>query len=148
MATQFSTLDASGSTFVIQPGSPFQTFWENDGEGKQPNVVSHAWNALDLWGAPELARWCITTATVPDPLPDEVPMYRVRIVLAQQGLTAGVNTYIAGLSGAQQIVAQELWANAPSLVVAGDFAMAAKAALGLTDAQYASLIQAAMDLAL
>lgn len=68
MATQFSTLDADGSPIAIQSGAPFQTFWEDDGEGRLPNVVSHPWNSLDLWGPDDLARWCITATEVPDPV--------------------------------------------------------------------------------
>ena len=148
MATQFSTLDADGSSFVIPAGAPFQTFWEDDGEGRFPNVVSHPWNSLDIWGPDDLARWCITSETVPDPLPAEVPMYRVKIVLAQQGLTAGVAAYIAGLGEPAKTIAQTLWDSAPNLVVGGDFALQVKAGMGLTDEQYRSLINAAMALTL
>ena len=148
MATQFSTLDANGATFAIPAGMSFQTFWEDDGEGRQPNVVSHPWNSLDLWGADDLARWCVTSETVPDPLPVEVPMYRVKIVLAQQGLTAAVTAFMGSLPEPQKTIGQTLWDSAPSLVVLGDFALQVKAGIGLTDAQYAGLVQAAQAISL
>lgn len=67
MATQFSTLDADGQTVELATGVPFQTFWENEGGERTPSFVSHPWNALDLWVADDLTRWCITAADVLDP---------------------------------------------------------------------------------
>lgn len=148
MATQFSTLDADDQPVDLVAGIPFQTFWEMEGGARVPLRVSHPWNSLDLFSADDLARWCITATEVPDPLPAEVPMYRVAIVLAQQGLTSAVTDYIAGLSEPEKTVAQTLWEKAPNLVVAGDFALQVKAALALSDEQYRTLIQAAVDLAL
>ena len=75
-------------------------------------------------------------------------MYRVKIVLAQQGLTAGVTGYIAGLGEPAKTIAQTLWDSAPNLVVQGDFALQVKAAMGLSDEQYQALIDAALALPL
>lgn len=113
--------------------------------------VWHAYADLDGYDDELLARWGITRSIEADPPPPsiaEVPMYRVKIVLAQQGLTSGVTDYIGGLSEPEKTIAQTLWDGAPNLVVQGDFALQVKGALGLTDAQYETLIQAALDLTL
>jgi hypothetical protein len=90
----------------------------------------------------------VTVADPPPTLPAEVPMYRVVIVLAQQGLTTAVTDYIAGLAEPEKTVAETLWNKAPNLVVQGAFALQVKAALGLTDDQYRTLIEAAVALEL
>jgi hypothetical protein len=113
--------------------------------------IQHAYASLDGLSDDLLARWKIVRAVEPDPPAPpvaEVPMYRVKIVLAQQGMTAGVTSYIAGLSEPEKTIAQTLWDSAPNLVVQGAFALQVKAAMGLSDAQYEALINAALGLTL
>jgi hypothetical protein len=90
----------------------------------------------------------------PASLPTEVPMYKVKIVMRNTTSAHGgtlydrVPTFIATLPADRQVVANELWAGAPNLVVNGDFAAAFKAWEGLSDAQWSALIAEAVGLAL
>lgn len=84
----------------------------------------------------------------PPPLPAEVPMYRVQIVVAQQGWTADVQAYIAALPEPEKTTAQILWDRGDNLVVASAFAQGFKASKGLTDAQFDALIAVAVNLQL
>lgn len=73
MATKFETLDASGETIEIAAGVPFQTFWVLEDGETTAFTVSHPWNALDVYGPDDLARFTITATTIPDP-PVPAPM--------------------------------------------------------------------------
>lgn len=92
----------------------------------------------------------------PSSLPPEVAMYRIKVIMKQTASSRGgsgtlyddVPTFIATLSTSQQLVANEMWADAPNLEVSGSFAQGFKAWEGLTDAQWDQLISNAVNLAL
>jgi hypothetical protein len=93
----------------------------------------------------------------PSSLPDEVAMFRVRLVMGMTASAHGgtledrVSAFIASLPADQQYVANRLWNGpnpAPNLVVGGSFAQGFKAWEGLTDAQWGALLAQAVGLAL
>lgn len=81
MSTIYTSLDASGQPLQIAPGVPFSTYWvvvADEQEAAWSGIaigqralfqVSHPWNALDVFTAADLDRFCIQAATVADPPP-------------------------------------------------------------------------------
>lgn len=66
MATEFHTLNAQGADILIPQGVSFTTYWMLTGGAPVAMEVNHPWNALDLFGTSDLARFCIRTTTIPD----------------------------------------------------------------------------------
>ncbi|WP_337186574.1 hypothetical protein [Phenylobacterium sp.] len=154
----FTTPDAQGEPLSIAPGFPFRTYWkvvETPAEaaasgqpigGLMASEIAHPWDALDRWDEAVLARFAITFEDVddpPPPLPAEVPMYKVRKFLAVQGLTQAVQDALEALPEPGRTLALIDYEYAPNLVVQSSLALGVKAALDLTDTQYAEMVHAA-----
>lgn len=132
-------------TFTIQrDGEPvalsYGPFVDEDG-------IQHPAQVLDLWSDDDLAAIGVTVEDGPDPVPAEVPMYKVRKYLILQDMKGDVEAYLDTLSEPAKALAWEDWEYAPNLVVNSPLALGAKAALSLTDEQYADMIRAAAALA-
>lgn len=90
----------------------------------------------------------------PSTLPDEIAMYRVKVVMASTASVHGgmlsdrVAAFIATLPAAQQVVANIEWTDAPNLVVGSSFAQGFKAWEGLSDADWGQLLTTAVHMAL
>lgn len=80
------------------------------------------------------------------PVPEEVPMYKVRKFLIMQELLSSVEAFLNSLPEPNKSLALTDWNYAPNLVVNSPLAQGAKAALGLTDSQYNDLVTAANNL--
>ncbi|MBX3482551.1 hypothetical protein [Phenylobacterium sp.] len=172
----FTTLDAQGETLAIAPGASFRTYWrrvETDAEAAQSGQpvgalmaceVAHPWDALDRWDEAVLARFAVAFEDVddpPEPLPAEVPMYKVKKYMAlrkvQTGgeldLHADVMAYIDALPEPNRTLARIDFGpdpeqiGSPNLVVHSPLALGAKAALGLSDEDYGEMIREAHALA-
>ena len=105
--------------------------------------TNHSSAVLRLWTDEELAKIGVVLVEVPDPLPTEVPMYKVRKLLIQQGLLGAVQSHLDAIPGINKELALVDWEYAPNLVVNSPLALGAKAALGLTDEQYEAMVLAA-----
>lgn len=87
------------------------------------------------------------------PLPATVPMYKVKkfMVLhkAQTGidLDAAVGAFLEALPEPNRSLALVDWTRSPNLVVNSPLALGAKAALSLSDEQYAAMVRAADEMA-
>lgn len=132
-------------TFTILRGGepvalPYGPFTDDDG-------VQHPVDVLDRWGDADLAGIGVLATEVADPLPSEVPMYKVRKYLIINALKTAVEAHLDSLEEPAKSLAWEDWEYAPNLVVASPLALGAKAALSLTDEQYADMIRAAAALA-
>lgn len=134
MARSF-TIVRGGETVAL----PYGPFVDDDGN-------QHSVQTLDAWSAEELAAIGVAVEEVDDPLPAEVPMYKVRRLLIREGLKTIVQAYLDGLPGVEGEEAREDFEYAPNLVVNSPLALGAKAALALDDAQYAAMIRAAQAL--
>lgn len=105
-------------------------------------------------GTPQAELEAQIVAFFPTVLPDEVDMYRVRAFLAQKGVVDGVDylgritAWIGTLPQPQQAMAEQEFEYAPRLIVAGALAKGAQAALGFSDADYATMILTAAGMTL
>lgn len=142
------TIQRDGETVAL-PYGPFV-----DGDGN-----SHGTQTLDLWSEEELATIGITVDEGPDPLPDQVPMYKIKKFLAKQRLEGGPDLHAAIISYFEGLVepartlalidfgATETTIGSPNFVVGSSLVQNAKAALGLADEQFDAMIRAADALA-
>lgn len=113
--------------------------------------VRHPASVLDNWSDEDLAEIGVERVADPEPeppgLPVQVPMYKVRKYLIQNDMLDAVEAYLDGLSEPAKALALVDWEYAPNLVVNSALALGAKAALGLTDEQYADMVRDADALA-
>lgn len=147
MARAFSIL-RNGETVAL-PYGPFV-----DAEGTQ-----HSVQVLEVWTEEALSTIAVTAEEVPDPVPAEVPMYKVKKYMAlvkyqtEVDLHAAVIAYMEALPEPARTMALIDFGPAPdqigspNLVVNSTLALGAKAALSLTDEQYDDMIRAAAALA-
>lgn len=130
------TITRGGETVAL----PYGPFVDDAG-------IQHSVQVLDRWSEEELATIGVAVAEADDPIPAKVPMNKVRKYLIREGLKTTVQAYLDNLPGTEGEEAREDWEYAPNLVVNSTLALGAKAALSLTDEQYAAMIRAADALA-
>lgn len=134
---------------VPLPYGPF-----TDDSGNQ-----HSVQVLDLWNEADLAGIGVLATDVPDPLPPEVPMYKIKKLLAKKRLEGGPDLHAAiiahfeALSEPARTLAlidfgpTETTIGSPNFVVNSPLVQSARTALGIGDESFAELIRAANALA-
>lgn len=171
---QFTAPDAEGQPHVLPVGQAFTTWWvvvqtpEEAAWSLTPIgqmaacEAQHPWDALDRYEPEVLARYAITAEEVADPaptIPGAVPMYKVKKFLAKTRLEGGPDLHAAIIAHLDALPEPartlalidfgptETAIGSPNFVVASPLVQNAKAALGLSDAEFAAMVLAAAAIA-
>lgn len=128
------------------------------GDSAQAPVSTVPLHFADMITAQEVLAQVNAPAPVEAPsLPNEVAMYRIRLVMGMTASTHGgtledrAGAFIASLPADQKYIANRLWNGpnpAPNLQVDGSFAQGFKAFEGLSGVQWAQLISQAVNMPL
>ena len=102
----YSAQDSQGQAQTLEPGVPFTTYWL-DGE---PATYTHPWNALDIYGAADLARFGITSAPATLAQAQAQQLQAVQVAkaaaLASMQYAVGGSTYTVTLTPLDQLDVQ------------------------------------------